>query len=105
LRAKNTRDQLELPFAEGLQDDNLPLAEVAEFPARGVLQVRPVDDDDRVLMAQDTPNTSGLTVRKKFLAARLGENFPLDVPFHKTGSSVGVCLHNPLCLFLAPRAK
>jgi len=35
-------------------------------------------------MASDTPYTAGLAVRKKTLAARAGEDFSLDGPFHRT---------------------
>ncbi len=42
-----------------------------------------IDNECRRPMAQDTPSIAGLAVRK-ILAARLVENFSLDVPFHRT---------------------
>jgi hypothetical protein len=43
-----------------------------------------IDNECRRPKAQDTPSIAGLAVRKKILAAGLGENFSLDIPFHRT---------------------
>jgi len=51
---------------------------------RVVVRTGSIDNECRRPKAQDTPSIAGLAVRKKILAAGLGENFSLDVPFHRT---------------------